>query len=410
MTRVILVDKLLSLGSSGEDFQGAVGGFGKAKEILYFAHQSYTINSGEWRVSGSGAGYNIEERNTHLHGRRSAVTWKGLVADRLCASFRRFIALCDRRGVGFTLDGEFLKPEITRFRCLRPLECEGKEWAHLGVTRFEENLMLVRIAGIPMFAEASSCRQSIVLELQGDSGERLTANRDSLRHPYSTRFRDLVTQMAVDRRSALKLEKPVYTRYGGPKLQRPTPAHADEAPAGTLLVAASTAAPDADCGILAVPRGRVEASASLLPHQFINKNCVNRKIPREFDPLGLKFSDHAHWLVRAWSGCLLELHDLHAVDHRFSVGFVFSEQVEAEFEKSPEYGIVYYLNPCVIAKRSIRRRWKQADRGQIAALAAHEFVHGGLGLSYHSEDFANRLTDVMGVVLNHGRRFARHFK
>src|SRR5262245_12122396 len=35
MTRDILVGRLLSLGSSGKDFQGAVGGFGKAKEILY---------------------------------------------------------------------------------------------------------------------------------------------------------------------------------------------------------------------------------------------------------------------------------------------------------------------------------------------------------------------------------------
>ena len=71
---------------------------------------------------------------------------------------------------------------------------------------------------------------------------------------------------------------------------------------------------------------------------------------------------------------------------------------------------MYYLNPCVIGKRSISRRYKKADRGQIAAVAAHEFVHGGLDLSYHGEDFAGRLTDVMGMVLNHWRRFARHFK
>src|SRR5262249_9698442 len=55
MTRDTLVNKLLSLGESGKDFQaGAVGGFGKAKEILYFAHKHYQIESGLWVVEGSG--------------------------------------------------------------------------------------------------------------------------------------------------------------------------------------------------------------------------------------------------------------------------------------------------------------------------------------------------------------------
>jgi hypothetical protein len=414
MTREILVGKLLSLGSSGKDFQNSVGGFGKAKEILYFAHRSYTIASGECRVSGSGAGYNLEE-GSFLHGTRSAVVWAGLVGDRLRAQFRRFIELCDRRDCEFTLDGEPVKPKIPRFHCERPLVHEGNVWAHLGVFRFEENLLLVRIGGIPMFVERSDYKRTLVLELQGKSGERLTANRDSLRYPHSTHLRDLITQMAVDRRSALKREEPVYTRFSGPKLHSPEePMDNAKRPIDDLVAecvtAARATAPEAGGGIAVATRGRAEGSTSLLGYEFILKNCVRRRVPREFDPEGLGFSDHAHWLARAWSGCLLELHDLQAVDHRFSVGFVFSEQVEAEFEKSPEYGPVYYLNPSVIGKTSIRRRWKRADRGQIVAIAAHEFVHGGMGLSYHGEDFANRLTDVMGAVLKHWRRFARHLR
>src|ERR1700675_3686283 len=35
MSSDVLVNKLLSLGASGKDFKGSVGGFGKAKEILY---------------------------------------------------------------------------------------------------------------------------------------------------------------------------------------------------------------------------------------------------------------------------------------------------------------------------------------------------------------------------------------
>src|SRR5207248_11569541 len=120
------------------------------------------------------------------------------------------------------------------------------------------------------------------------------------------------------------------------------------------------------------------------------KNCVRKPVPREFDPEDLRFSDHAHWLVKAWAGCLLELYALHTIEDPFSVGFVFSEDAEAEFEKSSEYGVVYYLNPCVITRRSMKRRWKKDSRFQIAAIAAHEFVHGGWQIDYHGEEFANR--------------------
>jgi hypothetical protein len=218
--------------------------------------------------------------------------------------------------------------------------------------------------------------------------------------------------MAVDRRSALTKEEPVYTRFAGPKLQCP---QGDAAkPIDDRVVAWVTAArattPDAGGGIAVAPRGRSEAPVSVLGHEFVLKDCVRRRVPREFDPGDVRFSDHAHGLAKAWAGCLLELHALLEVDHQFAIGFIVSEDAEAEFEKSSEYGRAYYLNPCVVGRKSIRRRWKKTNRFQIAAIAAHEFVHGGLGLSYHGEDFANKLTDVMGVVLSNWRRFARHLK
>ena len=133
MTREILVGKLLSLGSSGKDFQGAVGGFGKAKEILYFAHRSYTIASGVCRVSGSGAGYNLEE-GTFFHGTRSAVVWGGLVAEP-AGTIPQVHRTLRPQECTFTIDGEPVRPQVPRFHFERPLVHEGKEWAHLGVSQ-----------------------------------------------------------------------------------------------------------------------------------------------------------------------------------------------------------------------------------------------------------------------------------
>lgn len=419
MTREILVGKLLSLGSSGKDFQGGtVGGFGKAKEILYFAHKEYTIQSGWCRVAGSGAGYNITEGQQYLFGTKSAVVWNGCVADDLREKFKRFISLCDRRNCKFIVNGEEVAPSIPRFHLLKPLVHEGNEWAYLGHhPSFEPNLLVVRIGGIPMFTERTEYKRTLVLELQGESGKRLTANRDSLKYPHSTHLRDMITQMAVDRRSVFTLEKPEYTRYGGPKLgiaprAEDEPATKGESRIVQIAAQVETVAKPVDkgAGIIVQVEGRREAAMSLLAHEFIIKKCVRKKFPAEFDPLDVSFSDHAHWLVRAWAGCLLELYRMFEKEDKFSVGFIFAEDTIAEFEESTDYGTVYFLNPCHVGRKGMTRRYKKANRFQIAASAAHEFVHGGWGERYHDEDFASKLTHVSGLMLAKWRTFARHFK
>ncbi len=61
MSQDELLGKLLALGGSGKHFEGTVGGFGKAKEILYFCHAGYEIVTGGLRVEGCGSGYNLFE-------------------------------------------------------------------------------------------------------------------------------------------------------------------------------------------------------------------------------------------------------------------------------------------------------------------------------------------------------------
>jgi hypothetical protein len=105
---------------------------------------------------------------------------------------------------------------------------------------------------------------------------------------------------------------------------------------------------------------------------------------------------------------LVELHALSDMDNRFSVGWVFSTDVLAEYEDG-KYGPTYLLNPAVLRGKRFTQRYKKTDRGAIAAIAAHEFIHGGHDLHYHGEDFAAKLTEIMGIVLKNWRRFARHF-
>src|SRR5262245_59367543 len=97
MSQEILTGKLLALGGSGKNFAGTVGGFGKAKEILYFCHKEYTIHTGNLKVTGAGAGYNIDPAD-HLHGTESRIVIEGDHVNSLKVAFTRFFRLSQWKG------------------------------------------------------------------------------------------------------------------------------------------------------------------------------------------------------------------------------------------------------------------------------------------------------------------------
>ena len=279
----------------------------------------------------------------------------------------------------------------------------------------------------------------------GSSAQRLTSNRDGLLWAFNDQLNAFVTSIAIDKKTVFKLEKAEYTRFRGTKLRRPKTAKVDaymeavkqfagfvspgtppvpaaaDAPepvppapgspalprvplAPTTLAREAVPAPKGGAGILVEVLSQTEAS-SPLGHEFLVKNCVRKAVPTEFNPDTL--SDHGKWVAKAWAGCLVELHAIYDLDHQFSVGFLFSEDIEAEHETSAEYGRVYFLNPCIVSKTKTTRRFKKADKHKLLALVAHEFTHG-LGFSYHDEQYASKLTEVMGEILKHYRRFSKH--
>jgi hypothetical protein len=148
----------------------------------------------------------------------------------------------------------------------------------------------------------------------------------------------------------------------------------------------------------------------MIPTTVISVRWITRarRAELEADPASGAFSDHARWLVRAYAGCLVELHAMYEIDRPFTVGFLLSENVAAECEQNSEDGLVYYLNPCVVGKTRSKRKCRKANRYQILAAAAHEFIHGGLDERYHDEGFAGGLTAVMARVLAASRDFGRH--
>jgi len=472
MSRETLVEKLLCLGGSGKDFAGtSVGGYGKAKEVLYFCHRSYEIHSGDLVVNGSGAVYEIAQA-AYVHGTRSVIVLNGLVKSKLEKAFKQWVEYGQWSG-DLCWNDEHFKADLRKGSPRRDLG-----FGMVYTNRTHRYRLVVRIHGMPMFVEYTGLDRCVVVELAGKSSDVMTSNRDGLVNPYARELTSFVTELSVDKRSALKRNRgPRYTRYRGTKLvntsrlnvadlvapiEQPIgttttpewntpfpvtvppgfesggPCPTDHTlPDGTVIPGAGfqkdpiagvsvgeseeVQAPvyhedvDAGPGIHApaytasfsapVPRRQV----ATLGTEFILKNETDLKVPAHFDPGSGEFSSHSMKLTRIWGRIMMELHRLFDVEAEFSIGFIMSEDCEAEHEDGT-YGKVYYLNPAEVVEqkssmsKSFRKRWALTDRDELIMTGLHEFVHG-LGKSQHDEQYAGKLTDMAAKVMKNRKRF-----
>ena len=451
MSQSILVDKLLCLGGSGKNFvDGATGGFGKAKEILYFCHKSYTIESGDLKVTGSGAVYNLERDNPNLKGTRSTIQIDGDHEQDIVDALRKFAKYSQWNGNLFIAQGDGDWEQV--YCDLR----KGSSRRDLGFGKVYTNRshsykLVVRMNGIPMFTYPTGFDRCVVVELAGQSDGVLTSNRDGLRQPFKQELSDFITELSVDKRSALRARNiPRYVHYSGSKLthyNRLDVAAVVSSQASTSTVGSSGDRVAPIRGVDVDGNKCVQASIETagttdkwggsanhysssahapevaervvtLGTDFILKNETNLRVPAHFDPASDRFSSYSEKLVRVWGRLVLEMHRLFDHEASFSVGFLFDVgdigATEAEFEKG-DYGVVYYLNPVQVVEqkytfsKSFKKRFKLTERDRLISIAAHEFVHG-LGYGWHDERYANKLTDVLAKVMKHRKRFNWCFK
>lgn len=451
MTEDILVNKLLALGESGKNFfdeESTVGGFGKAKGILMLCHDSWKVETGSVVADGVGGQYELSAGD-YLHGTRTTVVMSGYHQERLERAMRRFCKFAQYRGQ-ISMNGQVLATDLVKGARRREFT-----FGTVYTNKSDSHVLVVRIGGIPMFTKYVSHDRCVVVELSGRSDERLTSNRDGMISPYRETLDSFVSELAVDKRSALKDRPPRYARFAGDKLSHISVRCDEQTVSVIKLVDAPAAGPDlsgsepespdlraafiegVDLDPDAVingpigsqvgtqtwqPGGGIGTAASMgsvrevatLGHEFIVKNETDLVVPPYYRPDNEQFSSHSKKLIRLWGRLIIELHRMFDHSASFAVGFIFSDNTEAEFEDG-RYGKVYYIGPAKVVEqsssysKSFKKRWKLTDRDQILAVATHEFVHG-LGFGWHDELFANKLTDLMGKVMAERKRFNWCFK
>lgn len=435
MTEDILVNKLLALGESGKDFVGTVGGMGKAKELLYMSNVSYRIHSGDHLIVGCGGDYDLTQVAL-FHGTRSEVVLRDSklsakeLADILVNKFRSIIIMTQRPNILFRVNCQMI-PAILKKGSRR----RGFNWGTVYTNKTFENRLIVRIGGMPMFTKYIDMPKTVVVELEGSSGDYLTSNRDGLLWKYQDQLDEFMRELAINKRSALEEKTTSYVHYRGNKLEACgeevakiniqevlTAAYAtvqtaedvvNEDEEGPTLATDSrpvmeTFGPDS-----AYEERKENKRLPQIGFDFVIRNELGMAIPAYLIPE--TFGEYSRKLIRNWAACMLELHRLFGDTSNFSVGFVLSETVEAMHEKSNTYGTVMFINPTVVKRssvgsRSLGLRWKFTPAGKMAILAAavHEYCHRTY--RYHDEDFSSLLTRCSGVVFHNIKRFHKCFR
>ena len=207
MDRDTLENVLLCLGGSRKP-EGAIGGFGYAKAILFFAHQSYKIRTHALRVEGSGGEYRLSTANVTITGTQITVEldddsdlfdeWRERIGAYTSSCFMEYAT---GRPVTIRLDGEELpQNNDSTYDYYLPTPV-GALWYNEVPDNYRSEFV-VSVSGLPMFTETyySRANQSALvggIEIELGSAV-LTANRDGFNAETGDLFAKVVGDLIQD--------------------------------------------------------------------------------------------------------------------------------------------------------------------------------------------------------------------
>jgi hypothetical protein len=397
MTESILTEVFLSLGGTNKGIN-SVGGFGKAKELLCFCHNSYKIESGDLTVNGSGASYKIS-RNGYYPGTRTTISFDNDVFSNIEDNIRLLASRMNWSGSLF-YNGTLLDTKLDA-KTKKTIEGLGRVKVLKGGSG-----VVVRVGGVPMFSDYGEVGTTVILDLIGDTKSILTSNRDGLRYRYDTLLSEFVRSLSTNKRKALQETTVEFIEYGDTvfsvRNEKKTVdvIHADVDPISEAALIAFEAerkvAPDnrmaLHSDVVSTLRGDNESGM-----KFTIRNETGMKIDRSYFPA--TFGKRSKRLLDEWTRSIMKVHEVLEITDSFAVGFVFSEEASALYERRA--GVkTYYVSPVSIDKCGTFRtmRSKRLDKHDLLAFATHEVLHGQ-GYDNHDENFAASFTYAMAKVL-----------
>jgi hypothetical protein len=202
MTKDVLVKALLTYGGS---FKGpnSIGGFGCAKIILIFAHESFKITTCQNGVStcvvGSQLDYEFQDCSLPVDGTVFDIVfhddYKLNVAE-FRTEIEAFFCKCNP-SCNIFLDGVIVNPQFSNWD-----DCESDDWCNIKChcDVYSGGYIWVRIKGILMFESyIGENKTQVAIELVKPSTDILTVNRDGFTWQYTQRVGKLVNNIIMEK-------------------------------------------------------------------------------------------------------------------------------------------------------------------------------------------------------------------
>jgi len=208
MTLDVIQNKLLVLGASGKDAGGAVGAFGKAKELLYFSWPQWSIKTGDLLVEGSGPEYTINRTSSYTIGTVSKITIDDDSIGAMSSYFYEVAQKMDTR-TKIYINGDLVESKSRKGRHIKSLPF-GELYLNKSIN---SSYMEVKVQGIWMFSHylGTSCGQ-FVLELSKSSIDCLTSNRDDLKWEYRSQLMAFVRDVIANEKTVTTSKKDMVER------------------------------------------------------------------------------------------------------------------------------------------------------------------------------------------------------
>jgi hypothetical protein len=405
MNANIIRDKLLVLGGSQKK-EGSVGGFGKAKEILFFAWS-------QWSIKSSQDGTTLYEINNEMIGKEPirCIETECKIGTEISINLYEEGSIYDAGFWKYKVEHflSFLSTEATICLDGEEVKCEkvkgtlkSSELADFIVDKdFESSKMVVRLRGIPMFWRMMPNLESTVyVELKGESVNFLAANRDNLVYPFRSKLDEKINEMIVDPRSATE-KKPqmvIDTFAGLNVMDKLNEFHHPEVTDHKKDFIEAIIAQNTTSGITNY-KAVEEQVSDTFPElgQLVSDMLEGSK--HEIGPMGYEFmverredtknypmkidSKKLQTILHYWTNIILKIEEEFNQNVEIGVGFTFDKECNAKvFRKYSKR--VFLINPNAVEST----KGKIATGIEIFMLAAHEYTH--CWYSEHNELFASR--------------------
>jgi len=445
-----IINKLLALGESGKTNDNSnVGGFGKAKTLLYFSHNSYTIRSGNNLIIGTGGDYTLTNEKEFYNGTISEVIIPNCSGKDFYKAISEFTNLCQWSNgtVEINYNGSI---ELANCSLRKGSFRKDLSFGKLYTNKSFRNKLIFRINGIPMFQKWVNFEGCVIVESTKNSLEVMTSNRDNLKWNYQEEIEAVIDAFTTNRSSILR-DKPVIEVFGdtyieagvevemkidveeSPNIDTPEQNHQN-------IFNSQLQVQDHNVGSIYINKENCEqknlkqisfndatiivqktATTDLTTPEQTTKSYQNKRQVRFmiFNDSGMKLPEYAkpitmgaHFkkLSEIWTKILVKLHELHGIKAIFGIGFTIGS-AEAQYISHQE--MKYYLiNPFNIINASNTKCLKKkfnfiTNKEKIIMLAVHEYTHSFV--ESHNETYAIMLTEIAELAMKNIQELKRCF-